>query len=87
MLYKGNMSSREHTRVRQAVSVSSITASVLFVSKTAYFFCENSLIRAYHPVECFEPLIPPNLGQTLCSLGASSSSHLLGHRELVYKVW
>ena len=21
-------------------------------SKTAYFFCENSLIQAYHPVEC-----------------------------------
>ena len=36
---------------------------------------------------CFESSISPNLGPTLRSFGASSSSHCLGHRELVYKLF
>ena len=51
-------------------------------------FCENSLIWAYHPVECALNLRFPQILAKLFVplLGASSSSHCLGHRELVYKV-
>ena len=59
---------------------------VYLASKTAYFFVKVVLFGIPSCWVCIEPSIPPNLGQTLRSLGASSSSHCLGHRELVYKL-
>ena len=51
-----------------------------------YFFVKIVLFGHTIPSSVFEPSSPINLGQTLRSLGASSSSHCLGHRELVYKL-
>ena len=72
MLHEKNMSSRERTKVQQAVSASTITVSVLS-EQDSVLFRENSLIRAYHPVECVLNLRIP---QILAKLFVPLALHL-----------